>query len=44
VCNLSPLGLIRISEKFGLVYCNAVTAITDLVCALFGSHAAMFMN
>jgi len=27
-----------------LFYCNAVTPITDLVCALFGPHAAMFVN
>jgi len=25
-------------------YCNAVTPITDLICALFGPHAAMFVN
>jgi len=35
VCNLSHLGSIQISETFGL---------TDLVCALFGPHAAMFVN
>jgi len=29
---------------FGLLYCNAVTPITDFVCALFGPHAAMFVN
>ena len=28
----------------GLTYCNAVTPITDLVCALSGPHAAMFVN
>jgi len=33
-----------ISETFGLVYCNAATPITDLVCALFGPHAAMFVS
>ena len=25
-------------------YCNAVTPITDLICALFGPYAAMFVN
>jgi len=25
-------------------YCNAVTSITDLICALFGPYAAMFVN
>ena len=29
---------------FGLVYCNAVTLITDLICALFGRYAAVFVN
>jgi len=29
---------------FGLGYCSAVTPITDLVCALFGPHSAMFVN
>jgi len=31
-------------ESPGLVYCNAVTLITDLICALFGPSAAMFVN
>jgi len=44
VYNLSPLRSIRISETFGLVYCNAVTPITDLICTLFGFHVAMFVN
>jgi len=43
VCNLSQLGSVRISETFGLVYCNAVTLITDFVCALFRPHAAVFV-
>jgi len=29
---------------FVLVYCNAVTLITDLICALFGPYAAMILN
>jgi len=28
----------------GLVYCNAITPITDFMCALFGPYAAMFVN
>jgi len=28
----------------GLVYCSAITPITDLICALFGPYAAMFVN
>jgi len=39
--NLLLLALIWISETFGLVYCNAATLITDLVCTLVGPHAAM---
>ena len=31
-------------RQFGLVCCNAATLITDLVCALFRPHAAMFVN
>ena len=38
-------GAVRISViAFGHVYCNAVTLITDLICALFGPYAAMFVN
>jgi len=45
VCNLLPFGSVWISIiAFGLVYCNAVTLITDLICALFGPYAAMFAN
>ena len=29
---------------FGLVYCNAVTLITDFICALFGPYAAMIVD
>jgi len=29
---------------FGLVYCNAVTLITDLISTFFGPYAAMFVN
>ena len=40
-----PFGSVWISViAFGLVYCNAVTLITDLICALFGPYAAMFVN
>jgi len=39
--NLLPLVSVWISETFGLIYYNADTPITDLVCALFGSHTAM---
>jgi len=41
VCSLLPFGSIWISET---CYCNAVTLITDLICALFGPYAAMFVN
>jgi len=44
VCHLLPLGSIQISETFELEYCNATTPITDLAYALFGPHAAMFVN
>ena len=45
MCNLLPFGSVWISFiAFGLVYCNAVTLITDLICALFGPYAAMFVN
>ena len=40
-----PFGSVWISViAFGLVYCNAVTLISDLICALFGPYAAMFVN
>jgi len=35
---------VTIVIAFGLVYCNEVTPITDLICALFGPYAAMFVN
>ena len=35
---------LNFSCSFGLVYCNAVTLITDLICVLFGPYAAMFVN
>ena len=45
MCNLLPFGSVWISViAFGLVYCNAVTLITDLICALFGPYASMFVN
>ena len=45
MCNLLPFGSVCISViAFGLVYCNAVTLITDLICALFGPYAAMILN
>jgi len=45
VCSLLPFGSVGISViAFGLVYCNAFTLITDLICALFGPYAAMFVN
>ena len=34
--------LLNILITFGLVYCN--TPITDLICALFGPYAAMFVT
>jgi len=44
LCNLSPPGSIWISETFGLVYCNAVAPMADLVYALFEPYAAMFVS
>jgi len=45
VCNLLPFGSVLISViAFGLVYCNAVTLITDLIYALIGPYAAMFVS
>jgi len=42
---LLPFGSVWISViAFGLVCCNAVTLLTDLICALFGLYAAMFVN
>jgi len=34
--------LLNVLIVFGPVYCN--TPITDLICALFGPYAAMFVN
>jgi len=34
----ATLGQFGFRKTFGLVYCNAVKLITDLVCALFGPH------
>jgi len=45
MCNLFPFRPVLISViAFGLVYCNAVTLITDLICALFGPYAATIVN
>ena len=36
-----PLGQFEFQKH---CYCNAVTLITDLICALFEPYAAMFVN
>jgi len=41
-CQKRSYTLLNILIAIGLVYCN--TPITDLMCALFGPYAAMFVN